>query len=273
MGNIPISGVVGESVQTPSFDYRILDVFTTDQYYYIEDPSVPLEQEAFSEAGKFVVLTYSMTNTSPQPVTANLGAMLHVRTGDKVEVYDESDQVVHPYSGGIVGGPELAPRQVLLGQFIFDVPTDVEPELVAVLYEDEVEEPRGEAGAVNLTEEDPQGPRPEEILALQWQFNNMLEWEETYELHAQESKDRVPRETYVSALQQDYEQAGAFAIKDYSFPSIKVEGDQATIQRVYNWATPDDFGQDKATQEMVLEDEGWRIVMRDEQYKFYLGGQ
>lgn len=273
MGNIPISGVIGENVETPSFDYRILDVFTTDHYYYLEDPSVPFERDAFSEAGKFVVLTYSMTNTSPQPVTANLGALLHVRADDKVEVYDESDQVTHPYSGGIIGGPELAPRQVLLGQFIFDVPTDVEPELVAVLYEDEMEEPRGEAGAVNLTEKDPQGARPEEILALQWQYNNMLEWEEIYELHAQESKDRVPRETFVSALQQDLEQADAYAIEDYSFPTIEVDGDHATIERVFDWATPDDFGQDKATQEMVLEDEGWRVLMRQEQYEFFLGGE
>ncbi len=30
--------------------------------------------------------------------------------------------------------------------------------------------------------------------------------------------------------------------------------------------------QDRATSEAVLEDEGWRILMRNDQYEFYLGG-
>src|SRR5215216_3907613 len=57
-GNIPISGVIGDNIETPAFDYRILDVFTTDHYYYLENPSVPFEQDAFSQAGKFVVVNY-----------------------------------------------------------------------------------------------------------------------------------------------------------------------------------------------------------------------
>jgi hypothetical protein len=262
-GNVPISGVLGENVETPSFDYRIVDVFTTDHYYYLEDPSVPLEQDVVSLAGKFVVLTYSMTNTSPQPVTVNLEGRLHVRAGHKIEVYEESDRVVHPYSGLLVGGPELAPRVVLLGQFIFDVPTDVEPELVAVLYQDEMGDPRGEAGAVKLTEEDPQGPRPEEILALQYEFGNMSEWEEAYNLFTQESKELVSLEQYRSY----FEEGPPFATVAYAFPSVSIEGDRATIVRVITQQDDQGTYRDKATEEAVLEDEGWRIVMRDELLK------
>jgi hypothetical protein len=271
-GNIPISGVVGQNIETPSFDYRILDILITDHYYYLEGPSYGGEEDAFSEAGKFVVLTYSVTNTSPESVTANLGGMLHARTGNKVEVYEESDQAMHPYSGGVIGGLELAPREVRMGQFIFDVPTDVDPELLVVLYEDEAEEPRGEAGNVDLREEDPQGPKPEEILALQYEYSNMRAYEQAYELHAQESKDRVSRELYVSTLEQS-DRKEPYAITDYSFPSVQVNGDRATIERVYTWETPDDEGQAKATQEMVLEEAGWRVVMRDNQYEFYLGDE
>ncbi len=83
---------------------------------------------------------------------------MFAKAGSKVEVYEETDQVSHPYSGGIISGPELGPRDMLLRQFVFDVPTDVEPETLAVLYEDEAEEPRGEAGAVDLTGSDPNGP-------------------------------------------------------------------------------------------------------------------
>jgi hypothetical protein len=198
-GNIPIDAVVGESVETPQFDYRILDNLTTDRYFYLESPNTyaPMYEEAYSQAGEFVVLTYSVTNTSPQTVQANLGARLFVRAGGKVEVYEESRMAMHPYSGAIGGGIELAPRGIRLGQFIFDVPVDVEPETVALLYEDELEETRGEAGAVDITEANPQGPRPEEVLALQYEFGNMAEWEEAYELFAQESKDRVSLEQYV----------------------------------------------------------------------------
>jgi hypothetical protein len=100
MGNIPIDAVVGESVETPpQFDYRILDSFTTDRYYYLESPNTygPMYEEAYSQAGKFVVLTYSVTNTSPQTVKANLGARLFAKAGG--EVYEESDVAMHPYSG------------------------------------------------------------------------------------------------------------------------------------------------------------------------------
>src|SRR5215210_5913394 len=90
-------------------------------------------------------------------------------------------------------------------------------------------EPRGEAGAVKLTREDPQGPRPEEILALQYEFGNMSEWEEAYNLFAQESKERVSLEQYRSY----FEKGPPFATVDYAFPSVSIEGDHATIERVF----------------------------------------
>jgi hypothetical protein len=263
-GNMPISGVLGEKVETPSFSFRILDVFTTDHYYYLEDPSFSLKQRAIARAdSKFVVLTYSMFSTSPQPVTVNLEGRLHVRAGDKVEVYGESVQVVHPHSEGTIGGPELAPREMLLGQFIFYVPTDVEPELVDVLYQDEMDEPRGEAGAVKLVEEDPQGPKPEEILALQYEFGNMSEWEEAYKLFARESKERVSLEQYKSY----FEEGPPFTTVDYAFPSVSIEGDRATIEQVLTQQDVRGTRHEKATQEAVLEDGGWRLVMGDDLLK------
>ena len=155
---------------------------------------------------------------------------------------------------------------MLVSQFIFDVPTDVEPELVAVnnqptinTYED--------VGVVDLTESDSLGPRPEEILALQYEYTNMTAWEQAYDLFAQESKERVSLEQYAKRNEEDV----ATTITEYSFPSVKVQGDKAAIERVFSWKTEDEEGQYKATQEAVLEDEGWRMVMRDEQYKYYGG--
>ncbi len=266
VGNIPISGIMGEAIETPSFEYRILDIYETDNYYYLENPSIDMQSSAISQAGKLVVLTYSMTNTNPQNVKVNLGGMLHVRVGDKVEFYEESGEAAHPYSGGIFGGPELAPREVLLGQFIFDVPTDAKPELLVVLFEDEIEEPRGEAGAVDLTQEDPQGPTSEEILGLQYEYFNMFAWEEAYNLYAQESKDRVPLDRFISVN----EALTPSVFNDFSVPSIDISGDRATMHVVRTYSTEDaSRQQEEITQEAQRESEGWRIVMRANQYEFY----
>lgn len=253
--------VIGENVSTPQFDFRILDIFVTDHYFYNDDPSIDFVVDAYSQAGKFVVMNYSMTNTSPETVTANLGARLFVRAGSETEVYEEAEQPAHPRTAITMGGPELRPRELLLGQFIFDVPTDVQPETLAVLYEDEIEEPRGEAGSIDLTNEEPQGPRPQEILALQYEYGNMTAWAQSYDLFAPESKAIISEQAYISALKKD----PPFAIMQYSFPSVRIQGDRAVIERVFTYSEKEGTGQDKATQEAVLTDEGWRIIMRDDQ--------
>jgi len=265
MGNIALSGVMGENIETSSFDYRILDYFVTDNYYYLEDAYLDIAQDAFSKAGKFVVVNYSVTNTSPQNVEPNLGAVLHARSGDMVEVYEESSDVVHPASG--LAGMELAPRQVGTSQFIFDVPEDVEPELVVVSLLDEIDEPISEAGAIDLTEQDPQGPRPEEILALQYEYANMYAWDQAYDLFAQQSKDQVTPEEYAK-----YQNASTLSITDYAFPSVEVQGNTATVDRVLTIGSSEGEEQNRRTQKLVLEDEGWRVLMRDEQIQEFSDG-
>jgi hypothetical protein len=63
------------------------------------------------------------------------------------------------------------------------------------------------------------------------------------------------------------------AVRDYAFPSVEVEGDRATVERVITATDLDGADiQDKATQELVLEDEGWRIVMREQQVRLFTEG-
>jgi hypothetical protein len=273
VGNMPIAGVVGESVEGSSFDFRVLDYFVTDHYFYLEDPWIEEVQDAFPQAGKFIVVNYSVTNTSPQTVQPDLRAALHVKAGDKTEVYEESDAAAHPSESY---GMELAPRQVELSQFLFDVPQDVEPEVLAVnntgSYATATASPSAEEiGVIDLTQEEPQGPQPQEVLALQYQYYNMTAWKQVYELFAQESKARVSEQVFVSQNQQDY-QRDPVAFTEYSFPTVKIEGDRATMQVVRSASSEKEGeGQERITQEAVLEDEGWRIVMRDEQYKYYGG--
>ncbi len=267
VGNEAASAIVGESVRTPSFDYRLLDYFATDHYYYLENPSRDDVMEGSSQAGKFVVVTYSVTNTSARTVRPDLGAMLNARAGGKTVVYEESGEVMHPRSG--LGAMELAPGQMGTGQFIFDVPADADPELVTVLSEDDPQRSRGEAGAVDLTRRDPLGPSAEEILALQYEYLNMTAWKRAYELFAEESKREVSLEEYETYMDSGHSERPT-AVIEYAFPSAEVEGDHAAIDRQFTLATPYGEHREEATQEALLEDEGWRIVMRDDQVRALL---
>jgi hypothetical protein len=267
VGNMPVAGAVGENVETPQFDYRILDVFTTNHYYYLDNPTIDDAMEGYSQAGEFVVVNYSVTNTSPQTLRPKLGALLHAKAGGKTGVYEESRDVMHPKSD--LGTLELAPGQMGTGQFIFDVPTDVDPEFVAVLFENDPEDPRGEAGVVDLTRQDPLGLRAEEVLALQYEYLNMTAWKQAYELFAEESKREVSLEQY-EAYMESGQRERPTAVIEYAFPSVEIAGDHAIIERVFTLSTPDGKNQLEATQEAVLEDKGWRIVMRDDQIRALL---
>jgi hypothetical protein len=99
VGNMPISGGIGDAVDADTFEFRVLDLFETDNYYYLENPSVPLEQDVVSQAGRFVVVNYSVRNTGGAPIEPNLGGALQVKAGGNIETYEESDQASHPASG------------------------------------------------------------------------------------------------------------------------------------------------------------------------------
>ena len=266
-GNEAASAIVGEGVRTPSFDYRFLDYFVTDHYYYLEDPVKDDVMEGYSRAGKFVVVTYSVANTSARTLRPDLGAMLRAAAGGETEVYEESGDVMHPRSSP--GTLELAPGEMGTGQFIFDVPAGADPESVRVSYEDDPEDLGGETGAVDLARRDPLGLSAEEILALQYEYLNMTAWKRAYELFAEESKREVSLEEYETYMDGGHSERPT-AVIEYAFPSAEVEGDHAAIVREFTLATPYGEHQQKATQEAVLEEEGWRIVMRDDQIRALL---
>src|SRR5918995_1602569 len=214
--------IVGEKVEGSSFDLRVLDYFTAEQYYYVIRRVEPMaewvvfEEDANSQAGKFVVVNYSVTNTSPFTIEPVLSAQLHVKGADgKTEVYQETDDFPPPHALA-----DIAPHGLRLSQFIFDVPTEVEPELLAVAEEATTATGSAELEVVDLRESDPQGPRPEEILALQNEYFNMTDFERVYDLYAQETKDRVSEQVFVGS-QKKAEQQGVSPTNptSYSIPS------------------------------------------------------
>jgi len=60
----------------------------------------------------------------------------------------------------------------------------------------------------------------------------MTAYERAYDLFAEESKARVSEQQAVSKSQQADQQEGLVSITEYSFPTLKIEGDNATVQVV-----------------------------------------
>jgi hypothetical protein len=277
----PFVGIVGQSVAGSSFDFRVLDYFVTNHYYYPVHTFTDQPQDVSSRAGKFIVVHYSVINqTSPETILPHLDPVLTVKTGNGRLAIEHSDAAYHPSMG--YGNMEVAPRHFEVGQFIFDVLQDAQPKLLTVYDLGTPESASASAsasasyespapqdydiGAIDLTKGEPQGPQPQEILALQYEYYNMTAWAQAYELFAQETKSRVSEQAFVSKSQQDHQQ-DPMAFTEYSIPTVKIQGDHATMQVVRSNARAEGEGQERFTQEAVLEDEGWRIVMRDEEYK------
>ena len=269
--------IVGENVEGSSFDLRVLDYFTAEQYYYVITRGdsmavyVVFEEDAISQAGKFVVVNYSVTNTSPLTIEPVLSAQLHVKGADgKTEVYEETDDFPPPRARN----KDIVMDGMRLSQFIFDVPKEVEPELLAVA--EEATTATGSADfryaleVVDLRESDPQGPRPEEILGPP---KRVLQHDRlrTGLRPVRPGKQGSGLRTGVRERTEGGKAAGCelheHAPTSYSIPSVEIEGDRATIHVVGIEPPVEREGLhlSRVTHpheaELVLEDEGWRILM------------
>lgn len=127
---------IGEVLPPENFDLRVLEVAILDQYFYLEETFYGdnyQSTQGFPTAGKFVVVTYSLRNTGTGPLNIGVSGTLSTDSG---ESYEETDDVFHPNAlqDGFSGGFKLQPRGLDLGQLIFDVPSDVDPEAVTMGY-------------------------------------------------------------------------------------------------------------------------------------------
>lgn len=112
-----------------------------------------------------------------------------------------------------------------------------------------------------------QGQSPEDVLALQYDYVNAGDYEAAYELFADESQQLVSSGQYRAY----FESNAPYQITSYSFPSQQVGGDTATLGVDLSVSSANGEEQYRVTQEMVLEDGGWRVVMRDEQAASFTG--
>jgi hypothetical protein len=257
--NSPRTAAVGETVTRGDFEFKALDVVRDANWRY-PDPDDPFRASAQSYAGEFAVVWYAVRNTGDAPL--NLGKLgdtsagvLKADTGESFSV-SENAGCAPTQNGGI---KNLQPRGLQLSCLIFDMPADATPESLEVRFGEGYEPAR-----VDLTTKQPESIEPDETLALQYEFSNAGYFDLAYELFAPESQQQFTYAQYEANLRPDWP---LLTYSGYAFPSVTVEGDHATIERVLTSYHTKYRVSDTArrTQELVREGDAWRIVARPEQ--------
>lgn len=108
---------------------------------------------------------------------------------------------------------------------------------------------------------------PEEILARQYQYINEGNYATAYSLFSEQSQQFVTLEQYIAF----FESFDFYQVTSYSFPSVEVQEDEATIDAIFSVSTPTGEEQYQEVQQMELTDNGWRAVMRNDQVQAFVG--
>src|SRR5215211_996917 len=261
--NSPRSAAVGETVARGDFEFRVLDVVRDESWRY-PVPDDPFRSSAHSYAGEFAVVWYAVRNTGDAPLNLSKlgGTSAGVLTADTGESFGISeDAACAPTQNG--GIKNLQPRGLQLSCLIFDMPADATPESLEVRFGKGYQPAR-----VDLTTKQPESIEPDETLALQYEFSNAGYFDLAYELFAPSSQQQFTYAQYEANQRPDWPR---LTFSGYAFPSVTVESDHATVERVltaYDTRTGvTDTG--RRTQELVRVGGAWRIVARPEQVKSF----
>src|SRR5215218_4949505 len=107
----------------------------------------------------------------------------------------------------------------------------------------------------------PQEKSPKEVLASQYEHINAGDYKAAYALFDTQSHQIVSLKQYKAYFRNN----SPYSIDHYSFTSVNVNGDSATVKAdlsVYSSTGNDHY---QVSQQLVRQDGGWRVVMRDEQ--------
>ncbi len=131
-----------------------------------------------------------------------------------------------------------------------------------------VKELTDEEGASVATNQETtsQDQLPRDVLATQYKYINNSEYAKAYALFAAQSQQLVSLEQYEAY----FENNAPYSIDDYSFLSVNVSGNVASV--VVNLAVSSSTGEDQyqVTQQLIREDGRWRVVMRDAQVATFI---
>lgn len=134
--------------------------------------------------------------------------------------------------------------------------------------ESEAEGGLGEDASTEETSEEPSENTPElspsETLGAQYDYMGSGQYEEAYYMLAEQSQRLVSLEQYVAFFPSSYE------VSEYSVNSEQINGDTATVQADLV-VTDSQRGvqQYPITQEFVLVEDEWRVILRDEQVETF----
>lgn len=133
----------------------------------------------------------------------------------------------------------------------------------------------GESGEEVATEEASEEPSentpelsPSETLRVQYDYMGSGQYEEAYYMLAEQSQRLVSLEQYVAFFPSSYE------VSEYSVNSEQINGDTATVQAdVVVTDSQRGVQQYPITQEFVLVEDEWRVILRDEQVETFTAVQ
>ena len=123
--------------------------------------------------------------------------------------------------------------------------------------EETVEETTSVIGGACVVQERP----PEDVLALQYEYINSGDFEEAYELFAEQSR----REVSLAQYSTFFEDNAPYSVTDYSFVPVRLGGDSATVTAEFTVTSASGVERLERSQEFVCESGEWRVVMRPEQ--------
>ena len=106
-----------------------------------------------------------------------------------------------------------------------------------------------------------QEQRPEDILALQYEYINSGDFQQACALFAEQSR----REVSLAQYRGFFEDNAPYSVTDYSFSPALVRGDSASVYAKFTVTSAAGVERLERSQEFVCERDDWRVVMRAEQ--------
>jgi micrococcal nuclease len=134
-----------------------------------------------------------------------------------------------------------------------------------------VKEQKDEEGAnvAKKQETAPHEESPKEMLASQYRHINTGDYKAAYALFDAQSQQTVSLAQYRAYFRNN----APYSIDRYSFPSVEVSGDSATVTADLSVHSTTGHDRYQVTQQLVRQDGGWRVVLRDEQVASFTAAQ
>jgi hypothetical protein len=255
------SAVIGDGIERTDFEFRVLAVTQSETWNYPETVD-NFGSESTSYAGRFNTVWYSVRNTGTSSLSfPNLTATVTADTGEK---FSRSGDAVCPQTDP--GPSGVQPRGLAVGCMVFDMPSDTMPDTLKVNFGKSADE----NAIVDLTRANLGRIGPDETLAMQYEFYNVEQYGAAYDLFDSESRQKFTLAQYEAGSSEEYKR---YPISSYAFPSVRIHGDRAEVERVLTLYDKKNFEPitDRKTQQFVREDGVWRIIARDSQVEFFSG--